>query len=120
MLRDLDNIKHGERKFNEYHLGAQQSPEIQQMIINALTGYKKSRSKRIALNKPLQTQVMPLVIAVDDGKSKLGRPRKNRLVQTPNGIFESLEEAAAFYDVSAGAIKARMIKKPSRYFFIDK
>lgn len=63
---------------------------------------------------------MPPVLAVEDEKLKVGRPRKNRVVQTPNGIFDSLEEAAAFYDVSAGAIKGRMIKKPARYYYIDK
>lgn len=114
------DIKPGANAFNDYPLGAQQSPEIQLMIINALTGYKKSRSKRIALNKPLQPQLMPPVLAVEDEKPKLGRPRKQRLVQTPNGVFDSLEEAAAFYDLSVGAIKGRMIKKPTRYFFIDK
>lgn len=57
------------------------------------------------------------------GFSWVGDPHKQlkaKQVQTPDGLFLSAAEAAAFYNISANAIRHRIKVQPEMYYLIDR
>lgn len=68
-------------------------------IVNDLEHNKKVSKARKGLI-PKQESVEKMRKALTGRES--GRSRK---IQTPNGVFEKLKDAAAFYDVTTGAVK---------------
>lgn len=173
MLRD---IKPGERKFNEYHLGAQQSPEVQQLIVDALAGYKKVKSKNIRVMdtkkyhhvEPLQavveksvskehvvkqsslehtadsgpenTEILKKILCLLESQTQVlkelhhllqnssadkpvsaqpsKKTYKKRPVQTPLGLFDSAQAAAAAHGITMTCMYGRLNRLTSTYYYV--
>lgn len=120
------DIKPGANAFNDYPLGAQQSAEIQLMIINALTGYKKSRSKRIRLAP--DPVVIPLPACEPVSKpvpkkavlQKRKAHHKDKRIMTPKGVFNSATDAAIALDIQRVKLYKLVRSSPDLYYYIDK